>query len=583
MSPARRPRLLLVLLVPLLLFVQSCSSIPTVGPVGTQTVGAGGSNGTEGVRITPAGPEDGASPQDIIEGFINAGAGTSEDYSVAREYLAGNLSDSWSATDRVLVYGGEQPQIVPLPEENTYQIRMGLAFSVDADGIRTAAEPGRIETLTVRLTDTGDGWRIADAPNGIMLSQVNFNLVFTSHNLYFYSSTYEYWVPDTRWFVQRSGMATAIVKALLKGPAPYLQGAVTSAFPSGTTLARDAVPQANGVATVDLSADVLENATDLNRQQMAMQLQRNLKLNNINSVEMTANQRPVDLGSESSQLIQPEDGQTVPATQVAVLDGDVVFYENEQPRSIEGFSAAGFGPQDPAVSRGLDAFAFLDGARSTLLVGAPNQPVREAGRGEAFTAPGIDPHGWAWTAGTVPGGSEVIAAPTDGAGSTRITAEWLAGHTVTSLRISREGARALLVTRTGETTRIYLAGVVRSSDGVPSALTEPVLLRSDDPVTAAKWAGEDTYVALNDSGARSTPLVLSTGWRQEEGEDGLSTLTGISGFSVGNGINQLFVVASDPACRSEDGGEDSVGMCTMVEPPAGWASTTLVYDPSFSG
>ena len=584
MSTPRRPRRhLLALLLPLLLLLAGCSSIPTVGPVGTATAGAGGGGGTEGVRITPAGPEEGAAPSDIIDGFINAGAGTSEDYSVAREYLAGNLADSWSATDRVLVYGAE-PQIVPLPEENTYQVRISLAFSIDADGIRTQAEPGKIETLTIRVTDTGNGWRISEVPNGIMLSQVNFNLVFTSHNLYFFSSTYEYWVPDTRWFVQRTGMATAIVKAMLRGPAPYLQGAVTSAFPAGTTLARDAVPQVNGVATVDLSADVLEEATDLNRQQMAMQLERNLKLNNINSVEMTANQRAVDLGSESSQLIQPQDGQTVPATQVAVLDGEIVFYENEQPRSIENFSASGYGAQDPAVSRDLAHFAFLDSSRNSLLVGAPNQPVREAGRGTELTAPSIDGQGWAWTAGSVDSGSEVLAAPVDGAGSTRISADWLAGKTVQSLRISREGARALLVARSGETTRIYLAGVVRSSEGAPSALTEPVLLRVADGVTSAKWAGEDTFVAVNDTGSvRSAPQVLSTGWREESGEEGVSSLAGISGLSVGNGIGQMFVVSSDPACGPDTSGDGNVGMCTMVEPPAGWAATNLVYDPAFAG
>ena len=48
-----------------------------------------------------------------------------------------------------------------------------------------------------------------------------------------------------------------MTSALLAGPAPYLRGAVASAFPSGIKLARESVPVVSGAAQVDLTAKEL--------------------------------------------------------------------------------------------------------------------------------------------------------------------------------------------------------------------------------------------------------------------------------------------------------------------------------------
>ena len=65
-------------------------------------------------------------------------------------------------------------------------------------------------------------------------------------------------MPDLRWFAgSRAGLATAMVRALLAGPAPYLRGAVTSGAPGMTTLGVDAVPTSGGTAQIDLSSSAL--------------------------------------------------------------------------------------------------------------------------------------------------------------------------------------------------------------------------------------------------------------------------------------------------------------------------------------
>lgn len=179
-----------------LVFLAGCSSIPTVGPVGTATASAGGSSLTQQLSYSPPGPVEDDSPQGIIGGFIDAGVGAGEDYTAAREFLTPELASSWVPNERVVIYGAD-PNIVPMPEPNVFQIQLEVVASVNAQGIRTESAPGTTETIQVRLVQQEGQWRISGIPNGIMISDITFPIIFRAHNLYFYSSTYRYWVPDT--------------------------------------------------------------------------------------------------------------------------------------------------------------------------------------------------------------------------------------------------------------------------------------------------------------------------------------------------------------------------------------------------
>lgn len=552
---SRSSSVVFALLAVLLVLVPGCSSIPTSGPVGTASADSGDSSLVDTFAFTPRGPRAGATPQEVLQGFITAGTGAAEDYSVAREFLTDGLGDTWIPTERVVIYGAD-PNVVPGPDGSTYQIQLEVVGSMDARGIRTDKATGTTETLQARLEQVDGQWRISAIPNGIMISNVNFPLLFLPHNLYFYSSTYDYWVPDTRWFVQKAGIAANVVKAMLAGPAPYLQGAVTSAFPAGTALARDAVPVLSGVATVDLSADILQDSSDLNRQQMALQLQQNLgNLNNVNSVSMTVNQRPVDLGKESSALVPAQADPEVGNTQVAVFQNELTYFREAQPDAIEGMpSVAAYSPQDPAMSLDLTTIAFLNGDRSALYLTGPNQEVTEVARGSALTAPSIDPGEWTWTASAQGGGTAVYALPPGGGASDLLTlaVPWLDDLHVSELRISRDGARALMVVRQGDHSRVLISGVVRNVDRVPQTLTTPLEIPVTNPsdsgiaptvtVDRAKWYSEDTVVVLGSSeNAPVTPVILGLGREPEP----IASLSGITGLSAGKGGDNIFAQTSE--------------------------------------
>lgn len=553
-NPAARPFARLVLMVAALLaVVTGCSSIPTTGPVGTATAHSDGNALVDTFAAAPRGPSEagGETPEEILQGFIAAGTGAADDYSVAREFLTDTAAETWTPTDRVLIYGAD-PNIVPGPDGSSYSIRLEVVGSLDNRGIRTDLASGTTETLSAKLEQEDGQWRISAIPNGIMVTEVNFSLLFLSHNLYFYSSSYDFWVPDTRWFVQKSGIAANVVKAMLQGPAPYLQGAVTSAFPAGTTLARDAVPVVSGAATVDLSADVLQDSSDLNRQQMALQLWQNLgNLNNVNSVTMTVNQRSVDLGKESSDLVEPISDPEVGGTQIAAYQNELVYFKDGQRQQIDGIpSVAAYGPRDPALSLDLATIAFLNGERSALFITGPNQSVRQVAEGTSLTPPSIDPGRWTWTASQTGSGSSILALPPDGAAEDILSlpVPWLAEASVSELRISRDGARALLVAKQGGRSQVLVAGIVRDGDGVPRTLTTPLELAVTAesgsgipqplPVNRAKWVSEDSIVAAQTSPeGQVTPIILGLGARPQP----LASLAGITALSAGKGEQDIYV------------------------------------------
>jgi hypothetical protein len=553
-SPAARPFARIILMAAVLLAVLSgCSSIPTTGPVGTATAHSDGNALVDTFAAAPRGPseEGGETPEEILQGFIAAGTGAADDYSVAREFLTDAAAETWTPTERVLIYGAD-PNIVPGADGSSYSIRLEVVGSLDDRGIRTDRASGTTETLSATLGKEDGQWRISAVPNGIMVSEVSFSLLFLSHNLYFYSSSYDFWVPDTRWFVQKSGIAANVVKAMLQGPAPYLQGAVSSAFPAGTALARDAVPVVSGVATVDLSADVLEDSSDLNRQQMALQLRQNLgNLNNVNSVTMTVNQRSVDLGKESGDLVEAVADPEVGGTQIAAYQNELVYFKDGQQQPIEGIpSVAEYGPRDPALSLDLATIAFLNGDRSALFLTGPNQAVRQVAEGSSLTPPSIDPGRWTWTAAQTGSGVSILALPPDGAAENILSlpVPWLAEATVSELRVSRDGARALLVANQGGRSQVLVAGIVRDGDGVPRTLTTPLELAVTSesgsgipqalPVNRAKWMSEDSIAAVQTSAdGQVTPIILGLGARPQP----LAGLAGITGISAGKGEQDIYV------------------------------------------
>ena len=215
-----------------------CTQIPQSSDVRSAEPLDGATAAPEAPQFRPPGPSADDTAEDVIRGFLLAGTSPQDDYAVAREFLDGPAAARWAPGQRTLVYSA-QPRITRGEGTGNYQVQVEVDSEIDEFGLRTIAPEGTTRAWQVSVQERPEGMRITATENGTLLSQSQFGQLFAPHELAFYDTAQRYAVPDVRWFVNRGTTVTAVTRALLRGPAPYLTGAVETAFPlrTGTDLA----------------------------------------------------------------------------------------------------------------------------------------------------------------------------------------------------------------------------------------------------------------------------------------------------------------------------------------------------------
>lgn len=465
-----------------------CGGIPTGG-----SVEAGGlieETQLIDVGFNPLGPQAGATPTEIMQGFIAAATNPQGNYEVARSYLDESIREAWD------------------PDENT-QIRSGIAQArsesetaatlsftsiahVNADGQYFDDDPATQVLDFTFVRDADDEWRIASAPDGIVLSRESFNAIFKPHPLYFFDPTNSYLVPDLRWFPNTSRLSTVIVRQLLKGQSAWLQQGVTNTyFPTGTKLDSTVAIDA-GVATVALSSEALD-ASAAQVQLMRQQLRDSL--GTVSSVVITVN----------GVVIEEQDGGTTPAVTgltvenqpLVLLDSTYGFIaSNGRVSALSGQSTevVELGATDATLARSGTYSAVLTPTGVWRVFTSSTPPLQLDSRA-GLLAPATDNAGFIWT---IPATdvSAIIAYDSTGE-AYPISAPQLAGLRGVSFTISRDGTRALILAQTDLGPRLYVAGIIRT-DGVPTQLGTPLALpiASGSTPLDATWVDDNTIATL---------------------------------------------------------------------------------------
>ncbi|WP_422933694.1 LpqB family beta-propeller domain-containing protein [Sinomonas sp. P47F7] len=551
-SRAGLPRILraAAALLVVVLAVSACAQIPTAGAVGTSK--DGGSAIGNAPQYIPPGPQAGAGPQAIIEGFFNAGSGYQNDFTVARQFLAPSNAVSWKPSQRTLVYRGSA-SVVGAGRPNAYRYVLDVAYSVDQDGIMTQYPPGTKQAIDVEVSQIDGQWRVSNLPDGTVIPEETFKVLYRAFSVYFYDPGFTILVPDVRWFIDNSGVAKSLVSAVIAGPAPYLKTAVASAFPPSIKLERESVPIVGNIAQVDLTSE-LRDASFTDRQRMHSQLVRTFAaLPNVGGVSLRTNQTEVAIEDPATgKLPDPIVDPKVPAWQVGIADNQIVQYGSKQASKIDGVgSVASFGPSYPAAAASQHVYAFLGADGKALYSLLPGQPARLLDSRQHFSPPSISPSEWVWSAGPgATGATEVVTyrpvGTPAGTDIPRITvgAPWLAGRTVKALRVARDGVRVLVLSEADGQSTLQVAGIVRGPDGNPKSLTDPVTL----PVTSktpdiALWVDESTIVVSGTSS--SDPVAPELVSLQGGDPRQISPLAGIQALSAGNGEQSIYAMTKD--------------------------------------
>lgn len=526
----------------MLLVLTGCIAIPTSGAVQSTVIDADPDE-VPNVAL-PEGPVDGQAPLEIVQGFLSAGRGPQGNYQVAKEFLTPGTE--WSGTSRVLVTSSA---INPIQiDDDTFSVTVTVVGEVDSTG-RYATIPSQAQTLTYDVVDVDGQFRISRADPGTVISRNGFDDAFDPFPLYFFDPSFDFLVPDLRWFpVAPRAVPDRIVAELLAGPTAWLgSGVLISAFPDGTE--GRAVYEAPVVEVV-LSPEVRAESA-VTQLRMVQQLDASLEaLGNVIDVRVTAG----DLALEAADAAtEPESTYAVRESAIGGVDGrfGALAAEGVSRLQLIGDAADQLQPGAASLARDRASVAVL-GPSGVSLVGQSGGPVPIDGRG-GLIAPTLDPHGFVWSAprdapgGLIAVGPDLVVhelpLPVDGQ--------------IVAIEAARDGARLLVALATPNGPRVMVVGIQRDAELVPVAFGAAFDLDIAGPVVDVAWIN-GTHVAVLWSTETGTEVdVLALGGPTEtlgEVESGVAIAWGNAGLRV--------LTASGTVLRHSDAG--------------GWRDTGLV-------
>ena len=492
-----------LLALALAMTLTGCASLPVAGPV---RIGPDLVPVTDGDSFyySPSSPSDGASQTEILNGFIAAGTGPQNDYAVAREFLSESIRSSWNPNEEVLIQRST-PQVV-ISHQDTAELVVDVAASVDADGKYQVAPLGLGRVLEFSFVQENSQWRLSAVPDATVLIRPVFDVVFSGYSVYFLDRQKRFLVPELRWFPATPATGTRLANALLGGPSSWLKPAVVSAIPNGTRLSIDAVTVENGVALVDLTARALV-ASRSDRSLMKSQLETTLsQLSNVSKVAISierARQEILDTDNGTGEMgvrslaVVGEDGlELLASSQDSIFEAGKNFFEQSELAEI-------------ALSGQSGWIATLTATGVFRTRGdRPGAEVELIDSRAAIADIEFDPQEYLWSVSRGLG-SEIIAT-SPGLEQSIVGAPWLTGQSVRAFEISPEGSKIAMLVQGSRRTRVLVSAVIRNSSGTPIELTEPLEVAGElaNP-SSVSWVDQITIATLN-TASGSTSALLST-------------------------------------------------------------------------
>lgn len=493
----------------IVLLLAGCAGLPTSGPVN-----AGLPIGEEGEIADPTpiaqGPLPGADPVDIARGFLEASVTPAGNWETAQEFLTEDFAARWKPESSVAIdeslssrhYDADSESLDDSATSAVVSVQLEQVASVDAAGAYTES-PGS-STRVFRLERPKDGeWRIAEAPDGIVLDADSLQQVYRRYNLQYFDQSWTHLVPDVRWFPRRPSMATTITRALISGePSEWLAPAVRTAFADEIALAGDAVPvDASQVAAVSLTRAAL-SASPVALARMRTQLEASLAGLGISEVVFSVDGAPLE--TDTVSLAQP----VIDPGLLVLNDESFGVAVGQELTPIPALTA-----QIAKIDEPISAIdVALDGSMAAVQMADHSVwAVRDGATDELdgradLIAPSVDPFGFTWT---VPRATpRALEARGTDVERHLIEQAWPDATSISQLRVSADGARVAAVITAGGQRGLVVAAVVRDENGVPVRLGDeirPVTLLKDAAQGLA-WIGSDTLAVLSNA---SDPVLTT--------------------------------------------------------------------------
>lgn len=529
-----------VIALALALILTACAGLPTGGSVHVGKA-IDEVEGPPDFSYVPNSPVRDATPQQIVEGFIAAGSGPRGNWKVAQEFLTTTFRQKWQPQAGVTVYAPGESSISS-PAENELVFSVEPVATVDATGSYRPADPGRIP-FTFSLVQERGQWRIAQAPDGIVLDANRFGSVFQSYDLSYFDRGWRTLIPDVRWFPS-TNPATRITAALVSGsPSPWMAESVRSAFTGEVTLTQPSVPVQSGIAQISFDPSI----RDLNRETLARmktQLEASLAGAGILDVQMLVGDEPLDVTARTTRST------AVDARPLVLRDGAFGFLSGNDVEEVPGLGDAldEADPESVETDAARTTAAVRTGSGAILRVSSDGQRI-EVDTRAGMTAPTVDTFGYIWTVPEDQPG-EVVAYAPDGT-ARKIPAGWVGATEVAAMRVSRDGARVAALVRSGGQWAVWVAGIIRDESGsVPTSLGQPLPVATlGGRGVDLSWIDGATIAVVYVDGQQRVVREQTVGGQGTEvrGPDGVVAVAG------GNQSGSVFLLTDDGSLYAQRG------------------------------
>lgn len=483
-----------------------CAGIPTSGPVNETTSGAVTDTDQGVVGFDPLPPRPGDSRTEVVRGFISAMRANPVQTRTAKLYLTADAAEAWNPQQETITFTNAP---VPRADGSNVEVRFEGADRLDSRGAWQGPLPPGERSITFPMVLEGGEWRIARAPDALIVARDWFATLYRQVSVYFFDPTAQILVPEQVFVPRGEQLVTTLVQALLQGPGPGLEHVAQTFVPAGLTVAVGVTVSEDGVAEVLLDGDAGQlsaRTVDLMMAQLAWTLRQEPK---VESVQVSIDGRPVPLpGGVSSYRI---DGGA--EYDPAGFQASPLLYGLSRGRLVSGNAAAlspvsgplgraAYGVRSVGVSLdGAQVAAVRTDGRSVLLAPVADDEgdvVRTVARGSDLLRPAWDFSGRMWLVDRTSDGARVYHAGDDGTGELKLLdVQGITGRQVRLFLVSRDGTRLLAVLRRGGSDVLVVSRIEHAATG---AVTGAVPAHRID-------LGDDVDLSVRDITWRTTASI----------------------------------------------------------------------------
>lgn len=464
------------------LVLSGCATIPTAGPVlvgGPITV----ESRTE-IEYLPAGPAEGATQREILDGFIAAGAAPQNNFRIARSFLTDAAALTWNPARETIVRGIYASVKVSAATELTYFTT--IVSRVDENGVFSTSSRPESRDWQFGFTRTDGEWRLSVVPDLTVVSESTFASTYDEYIAYFYNHDRTAFVPDVRVFARQGDPVTSVARAVIAGPSQFLPNAST-AFPPGSELTTAPVEREAGNTTVDVSDTVVE-ASIRDQQDMLAQLVASLgEITDVTSTVMSVNR--VSLTIPTAPGIEPNP--RVDDRPLILYDNSFGYSTDAEIESIPSNEARLVNLRPKSISYDASTNATAVGTRTGVFL-LTDRTERVSDR-ESLVDPQIDGSRsvW-WVDPTTPHQVSVSI----GGGRIVLNGPWPRTAQIVGLEVAREGARVAIGVNDRGRGYVLVGAISVDESGRPTGVSgfRRLTIAADSIIDLA-WA-DSTHVAV---------------------------------------------------------------------------------------